>query len=88
MINEKNQQELIMLSNNSAIWFCSTDHGIRILKGKGSMAGGDVLSLIPHLIEFAERSTEHDGDNILKTMDALLWLQTLAANIKNVYSIT
>jgi len=88
MINEKNQQELIMLSNNSAIWFRSTNRGIRILKGEGSMAGGDVLSLIPHSIEFAERSTEDDADDIFKTMDPLLSLHILAANIKHVYSIT
>ena len=85
MINEKNRQELIMLSNDSAIWFCSTDRGIRILKGEGSMASGDVLSLIPHSIVFAERSTEDDVDDILKTMDPPLSLQTLAANIKHVY---
>jgi hypothetical protein len=41
-----NQRQLIMLSNNSAIWFSSTDHGIKILEGEGSITSGDVLSLI------------------------------------------
>jgi hypothetical protein len=79
-----------MLSNStreSAILVCSTDYGIRI--PKRGMTNEDAQSLIlqQHLIVLAERGTKYDTGYVPKTMDPLLSLQTLAANIKHVYSV-
>jgi len=53
------------------------------------MTNEDALSLIlqQHLIVLAERGTKYDTGYTLKTMDPLLSLRTLAANIKHVYSV-
>jgi hypothetical protein len=53
------------------------------------MTNEDALSLIlqQHLIVLAERGTKYDTGYALKTMDPLLSLRTLAANIKHVYSV-
>ena len=67
----RNQRELIILLNSSAIWFCSTDHGIKILNREGRITSGDVPSLIFHryLIVLAECSAEDDIGDVFKTMD-------------------